>query len=564
MSSKWSTKRLLVLFLTFAMVLSVFTGCTPQEKEPGDETAELDAEQYINTYLVADPTTLDPSLRSDTYSSSILVNTLEGLVRMEERDGEYYLNRGDAERWESNEDGTVWTFYLGDNKWEDGVPVTADQYVYSLRRSCAPETGSPNSYFLAPIKNFEAVNKGELDVTELGVRAIDEKTLEITLSEPVPSFLSMIDTTVYYPQRQDKVEEWGEKYGSEAQYTISNGPFKVESWTHNSSIVLVKNDQYWDADNVKLEKVTYYIMPDETTYYNAFEAGEIDFVGTGKTEWLERFKSREDTVYNSYTSATITYSFFNTRDKLFQNANIRKAFMLAIDREDINEICFSGLRVPTYGWVVPTISVGDTNYREVAGDMVKEMLDELQQNGQTPKDLLLKGMEELGLGDDPSTLKVTFNLAGTDEWFRNLGEYLQQVYKQELGVNLEINFAEWGIFYDNVTKGNYQIGFMGWGAYYNDPYDVLSLFMSDYDAIKTGWVNEEYDALIRKASTEMDEEKRLQLYIDAETILIKDEAVVSPLATSRVNQFVRDYVHGYATLGFSNMGFKYVYTSGRP
>ncbi len=560
MFRKSSVRRLLVMLITVVMTLSLVTGCTGDNK-PG--SAELDAEQYINSYLVAEPTTLDPSLRSDTYSSSILINTLEGLIRMEERDGEYFLNRGDAETWEPNEDGTVWTFHLGENKWEDGVPVTADQYVYSLQRSCAPETGSPNSYFLAPIKNFEAVNKGELDVSELGVKALDEKTLEITLSEPVPSFLSMIDTTVYYPQRQDKIEEWGEKYGSEPQYTISNGPFKVDSWTHNSSIVLVKNDQYWDAESVKLAKVNYSIMPDETTYYSAFEAGEIDFVGTGKTEWLDKFKAREDTVYNSYTSATITYAFFNTQDALFKNANIRKAFMLSIDREGINEICFSGLRVPTYGWVVPTISVGDTNYRDAAGEMIKEMLTELEANGQTPKDLLLKGMEELGLGSDPAALKVTFNLAGVDDWFRTLGEYLQQIYKAELGVHLEIDFAEWGIFYDNVTKGNYQMGFMGWGAYYNDPYDVLSLFMSDYDAIETGWKNAEYDELIHKASIEMDEQKRLQLYKDAETILIKDDAVVSPLATSRVNQFVRDYVHGYSTLGFSNMGFKYVYTSGR-
>lgn len=562
MSSKSSIKKMFVLLVALAMVFSAAVGCTPTDK--GGDKAELDAEQYINTYITADPTTLDPSLRSDTYSSSINTNVLEGLIRMEERDGEYFLNRGDAESWEPNEDGTVWTFKLGDNKWEDGEPVTAEQYVYSLRRSSLPETGSPNSSFLAPIVNFDAINKGKMDVSELGVKALDEKTLEISLTEPVPSFLNMIDGTVYFPQRQDKIEEWGDKYGSEAEYTICNGPFKVESWTHNSSIVLVKNDQYWDAENVKLDKVNYAIMPDETTYYTAFESGDLDFVSTGKTEWLEKFEARDDTNFNSYTSATITYAFFNTKDALFKNANVRKAFMLAIDREDINEICFSGLRVPTYGWVVPTISVGDTNFRDAAGDPIKDMLAELEANGETSKDLLLKGMEELGLGDDPSTLKVSFNLAGVDDWFRTLGEYLQQVYKTELGVELSIDFAEWGIFYDNVTKGTYQMGFMGWGAYYNDPYDVLSLFKSEYDQIKTGWANAEYDELIEKASVEMDAAKRLDYYKQAESILLKDEAVASPLATSRVNQFVRDYVHGYATLGFSNMGFKNAYTTGRP
>lgn len=176
----------------------------------------------------------------------------------------------------------------------------------------------------------------------------------------------------------------------------------------------------------------------------------------------------------------------------------------------------------------------------------------------------MQGMQELGLGNDPAKLKVTFSLAGTDDWYRTLGEYLQQVYRDQLGVNLELSFSDWGIFYDNVQKGRYQIGFMGWGAYYNDPYDLLSLFISDYDMIETGWKNSQFDQLVKQGSVEMDEQQRLQDYMAAETILIKDASVVAPLATSRVNQFVRNYVHDYATLGFSNMGFKYVYTSGRP
>ncbi len=549
------------VFLCVVLSLILVSGLAAADAPPVLHTP--DAEQYINTYMVANPSTLDISLRSDTYSNTVIVNTMEGLIRMEERDGDYYLARGDAYKWESNEDGTVWTFYLGENKWEDGVPVTAHDYVYSLKRSSLPETGSPNSYFLAPIKNFAAVNEGTMDIDELGVRAIDDKTLEITLGDPNPSFIAMIDATIYYPQRQDKVEEWGERYGSEAEYTICNGPFKVDRWVHNSVVEVVKNEHYWDADNVYLERISWAIMPDETTYYNAYESGEIDFVGTGQMEWIERFKMRDDSVYNSYTSATMTYAFFNAQDELFQNANIRKAFMLAIDREDINDMAFGGLRVPTYGWVVPTISVGNINYREAAGDIILEMKEELAAQGKTPKDLLLAGMEELGLGNDPSVLDVTFSLAGTDTWFRNLGEYLQQVYQFELGVNMRIDFAEWGIFYDNVQRGDYQIGFMGWGAYYNDPYDVLSLFVSAYDMIETGWANDEYDQLIYKAAVEMDEQTRLEYYIAAEEILIRDEAVVSPLATSGVNQFVRDYVHNYSTLGFSNMGFKYVYTSGR-
>ena len=539
------------------LLLLLALPCAAAEQE-----AKKDAKQYINDYLVADPSTMDVTLRADTYSSSVMRNVMEGLVRLEEKDGQYNLVPSGSTGWETSPDGLVWTFHLRPSKWEDGVPVTAQQYVYGIRRAADPKTGSPNSFFLEPLKNFDKVNKGEADLSELGVRAVDDMTLELTLKAPTPMFLSMINETVYFPLREDKISEWSEKYGSEAQYFIANGPFRIESWTHNNSMVLVKNNAYWDAEHVNLEKINIFIMSDETTYYNAFLSGELDFVTAGQKEWVQRFKET-DAQYAPYSTATISYAFYNAKDKLFKNVNVRKAFTLAVDREDINEMCFGGLRIPTYGWVVPTISVGNTNYRKAAGDIIREMSDQLKAEGKTPKDLLLQGMKELGLGDDPSKLEVTFSLAGTSEWFRTLGEYLQQVYKTELGVDLKISYAEWGIFYDNVLKGNYQIGFMGWGAYYNDPYDVLSLFVSSYDAIKTGWSSSRYDELLKHASPELDESVRLKDYIDAENILIRDECVVSPMATARSNRFIKPWVHGYATLGFSGIGYKYVYTSGR-
>lgn len=524
--------------------------------------AKLDENQFVNDYLVADPSTMDVTLRADTYSSSIMRNVMEGLVRMEEKDGDYMMVPSGSKGWDVSDDGKVWTFHLRENHWEDGVPVTAGQYVYGLQRAADPKTGSPNSFFLEALLNFSQVNKGEMEVSELGVKAIDDMTLEITLSAPTPAFLSMINETVYYPLRKDKVEEWGDKYGSEARYFIANGPFRIDSWVRNNSMTLVRNERYWDAENVKLDKVNIAIMPDETTYYNAFLSGELDFVIAGQAEWVDRFKGTKST-FNPYATATLSYAFYNNKDDLFKNANVRKAFTICVDREDINEMCFGGLRIPTYGWVVPTISVGDINYREAAGDMIAEMAEELKVQGKTPKDILIEGMKELGLGDDPSNLDVTFSLAGTSEWFRTMGEYLQQVYKTELGVNVKISYSEWGIFYDNVQRGNYQIGFMGWGAYYNDPYDVLSLFVSSYDAIKTGWSDERFDELIRRSATEMDQEKRLKDYIEAETILIKENCVVSPIATARTNQFLKPYVNGFPTLGFSGMGYKYMYTTGR-
>jgi len=565
--------KIIVMLLIVAMCFSVI-GCgnkelnaqknigTTQDKTESQQGTSNN-EQYLNDYLVSDPTSLDISLRSDSYSNTIINNVMEGLIRIEDRDGEYFIVPGDAQTWESNEDGTVWTFHLGDNKWSDGEPVTAQQYVFSLQRSADPATGCPNSWFLTPIVNYEEISNGSKEPSELGVRAIDEKTLEIKLTNSMPAFLEMCNNTVYYPQREDKLNEWGEKYGTEAKYAVYNGPFVLDSWTHNSSLVLKKNPNYWGADSVKLDTVNISIMSDTTTITNAYKSGDLDVINVSTQEWLEEFKSDENSKYEHYTDTGIAFTFYNTKDELFKNKNIRSAFSLSIDHEDINDMCYSGLRVPMYGWVPPTISVGKTNFREAAGDPLKEMKAELEASGKTPKDLLIKGMQELGLGDDPSTLKVTLSLAGSDDWFKTFGEYLQQVYATELGVDIEINFySEYGVFWENVENGNYQMGYMGWGAYYNDPYDMLSVFYSKWNQVGTGWANEEFDELVDKGSREMDEKIRIQYYIDAEKIVL-DDHIVCPLATRQFNYFYKNYVYGYSNLGFSSGGYKNMYINGR-
>lgn len=563
-------KRYLALFLALVMCFSLAAcsgggeSITDDPSAPGGSGGEKEgSEQSYNTFISAEPSTLDISRRMDSYSSSIMIDTMEGLVRLcqtgEGENAEYEMRAGEAESWDSNEDGTVWTFHLRDGlKWQDGEPVTADQYVYSLQRSADPDTGCPNSFFLEPLLNYPAIAAGEMDVSELGVKAIDEKTLEITLSAPKPTFIEMLPATVYYPQRQDIIEKYGDQFGSEAEAYIGNGPFKVDSWTHNNSIVLSKNENYWDADSVKLEKVTYSIMTDETTYYNAFSSGQLDMVTVSTKDYVDMFQG-QDKNYAPYLSANLAFNFFNIRDELFSNVNIRKAFTLAVDREEFNEVCYDGMRVPTYGWVVPTMTVGETNYRETAGDNIKVMQEELAAEGKTPKDLLLQGMQELGLGDDPSTLDVTFSFGSTNTLTRNIGEYLQQVFKTELGVEIETSFNEWGIFNSNVQSGDYQAGFMAWGAYYNDPYDTLSLLLTGSTAINTGWANEEYDSILNAATAEMDEETRMQEYIKAEQILINEECVVSPMATNQVQRFFQPYVKGYSNLGFTNTGSKYIY-----
>ncbi|MCE5196979.1 MAG: peptide ABC transporter substrate-binding protein [Negativicutes bacterium] len=559
-------QKKLAFILTLLLCL-VLTACGslpyPAAAVKEDPAAAKDAGQYLNTYLSADPQTLDISKWSDAAAKTILNNTMEALVRLEDQNGKYIIASGDAAALESNQDGSVWTFHLKDNKWQDGVAVTAGDYVYSLQRSVDPATASPNRSFLSPLLNYTAISEGKLPAGALGVEAVDEKTLVITLGAPMPSFLSILDTAVYYPQRQDKITEFAEKYGTEAQFTCSNGPFQIESWTHGSSLVLVKNEHYWDAAKVSLNKVNYAILPEASAVEQAYTNGELDLILTDQREQMERFSLQAESKHNSYPAAALTYAFFNTEDAVFSNLKIRKAFTLAIDRDEFNEMCFAGLREAATGWVVPGISVGTTNYRQAAGNMIQKLQNELTEEKLSAKDLLISGMQELGLTDDPAALNVTFSLPGTSDWYHALGSYLQQTCQETLGIFLKISYSEWEVFQSKIEKGNYQVGLMAWSAFYNEPYDMLGLFASEVNAIKTGWSNAEFDRLLRNAAVEMKESIRLEQYKQAETILLKNECVVSPLLVSRVNQFYKGYVYGYASLCFSNSGLKYVYTSGR-
>ena len=560
-------KRILAVMLAGAMMLSMAAcGGESKEESAAQPSAEqktidgnvLDAEQYFNGYIGSEPTTLDSVVGNDQYSGSVLTNTMEPLTRLAEKDGKNVREGAGAESWESNEDGTVWTFHLRDNNWSDGQPVKAQDYVYSIVRTLTPETGSPNSYLITCVKNANAVLAGEMDPSELGVKAIDDKTVEFTLEQPTPYFLSLTDTRVMMPQRQDIVEQYGESYGAEASNLVYNGPFKLESWMHNSELVLVKNDQYWDKDNVNLQTINYKIMNDENTIFNSFTNGSIDSCGCGTPEWMQKFEAMENVDYIHYTSPAVRFNFYNTKDELFQNANIRNAFTLALDREDIVNTIYFGTMSPAYSWVPDGVSTGEQGiYRAQVEEPLKAMYETAD-----PKELLLKGMEELGLGSDPSTLEVTFSLGGVDQWMKNYGEYYQQTFKNVLGVNVVLDFNEWGTFQSKVNSGDYQMGYMSWGIDYNDPYSMLAVMYSSSNNINTGWVNEKYDELLDQAAVEMDDAKRLELYKEAETILF-EEGPLCPVVNEAANTFRYNYIKNSNTMPFTSTGLKYAYVSGR-
>lgn len=549
-------KKLVAGLLVAAMTLSL-TACGGGDSKGSGEAEE----QYFNTYLDSEPSTLSTLMENDNYGFAINQNTMEPLTRLVEEDGKQVREGAGAESWDSNEDGTVWTFKLRDNKWSDGKEVTAADYAYGITQTLNPETGSPNSFFTANyIKNGSKVVNGEASVDELGVKAVDEKTLEITLEAPTPYFLAITDTRACYPVRQDIAEKYGESYGSELDTLVFNGPFKVESWTHNSEIKLVKNEDYWDAENVKLTKINYAIVNDENTRFNSFDSKALDIISVGTEEWAERFDKKEGVTRVDSTIPEIRFDFFNTKDELFSNLNIRKAFVLAVDREDMLKTIYQDMHEVAYFWVPKAINTGENGeYRAQVDAPLEQMAKE-----NDAKELLLKGMKELGLGDDPSKITVKYDLSATTQWSRNYGEYVQQKYKEVLGVNIELNFNEWSAFQQKTNSGDYQMANMLWSTDYDDPMSMISLFTTENSGnIPTGWSNEKFDNLIAKASREMDEDKRVELYSEAEHVLFEEGCNICPLINDQKHTFYYDYVKNLNKLSTTTSGLKYVYTEGR-
>ena len=558
-------KKLLALLLASAAVFSL--AACGDKKAGGSASASkkqtMDADQTYTVAMSSEPSTLDPSKVGDIYGVQLLTNTMEMLTRIRQKeDGSNEVTAAGAKSWESNDDGTVWTFHLRDNKWDDGKAVTAQDYVYGLQRMLDPKTASPFSYMVTCIKNGEKVNAGKLPLTDLGAEAVDDHTLKLTLEAPTPYFMALTYSAMY-PVRQDIVEKYGEKYGSEAETLVSNGPFSMKKWSHNAEIVLVRNKSYWDKQSVKLQTIDYKILSDEIAMYNSFDNGSIDTTGCGKKEWIDRFKKKSNAKYTTYANPSVDFMFFNQKDKLFKNENIRKAFTVAVNRDDIVKTIYQGLRKPAYTWVPEGVSTGKLGEfrKEVNYEPTKELIKE----NPDAKALLLKGMEELGLGSDPSKLKVTYSMGGTAQWARDYGEYMQQAFKKTLGVTIELDYNEWPTFQSKINNYEYQIADEVMNIGYNDPMDMLIEMISTANVVPTGWVNAEFDSVMKQASTEMDETKRVELYKKAETILLQDDCVLAPVVNSVVNRFTYDYVKNQNSNYFASTygGMKYTYISGR-
>jgi oligopeptide transport system substrate-binding protein len=557
------SKKILASLLALSMITSVaLVGCgNKTESGNGAASEGMDKDQYLNVALKAEPKTIDQSRSSDSYSSEILANCQEALTRIvQDESGQDKIEPGIAESWKASEDKTVWTFNLRDAKWSDGQAITAKDFVYGITRTLDQNTASPYAFLLYPIKNAEELNAGKVKAEELGVKAVDDKTLEFTLKAPCAYFLDLTYFKVMQPQRQDIVEQHGDKYGSEANTMMYSGPFVISEWVHNNKVEFTKNPEYWDAENVKLEKATMKIIKDESARMNELYNGSLDVAPVVKTEWIQKLDATGNYEVKRVYEGAITYTFFNQNNKLFSNAKVRKAFIIAEDRENKIKTLRKGLGEEALSFVPPQVKIGGEEYREKANDLpVKDLIAE----NPDPKALLIEGMKELGLGEDPSTITIKYLQSGTDSVAKEYAEFQQQVYKEKLGINVDVEYIEWAQFQTRTDNMEYEVAAMAWSGDYNDPNTYLDFWVTGTKAVPTGWSNPKYDEIIDKASQTADPEERTKLFKEAERILLYEDGVISPEAWRLKNTYVGKYVKNYNSPMFGTIDLKYTYTSGR-
>ncbi|MED1851536.1 peptide ABC transporter substrate-binding protein [Brevibacillus borstelensis] len=486
----------------------------------------------------SEPPTANPALAEDSTSGALLRATFDGLTRIGE-DGKPHESV--AEKIDISEDGLTYTFHLRDSKWSNGDPVTAHDFEYAWKHALEPSVAANYAYQLYYIKNAQAFNNNKAKADEVGVKALDDKTLEVKLENPTPFFLELTAFYTYYPVNK-KVAEADPKWATEAKTHVGNGPFKMETWEHKSKLVLVKNENYWDKDAVKLDKIDFSMVEDENTELSMFDNGDLDWAGAPlsalPTDAIPALKESGKMQVHAI-AGTYLYKF-NTEQAPFNNAKIRKAFAYAIDRQSIVDNVTQANQQPAMGLVPPTMAVASEPYFK-------------DNDIETAKKLLEEGMKEEGLTKLP-TITLSYN---TSEGHKKIAEAVQDQWKKAFGIDVKLENKEWKVYLDDLHQGKFMIGRSSWSGDFNDPINFLELFkFKNGGNNDTKWENPKFQELLNQSALEKDEAKRKQILADAEKIFM-DEMPAAPIYYYTHSYVKNDKVKGVVLDGLGFVDYKW-------
>lgn len=473
---------------------------------------------------------LDPHKIEGVPESNINRDLFEGLL-VTDVDG--HPSAGVAEKWD-NKDFKVWTFHLRkDAKWSNGEPVTAQDFVYSWQRLADPNTASPYESYLqyGHIANIDDIIAGKKPATELGVKAIDDHTLEVTLSEPVPYFYKLLVHSSMSPVPKAVVEKFGEKWTQPANL-VSNGAYKLKSWVVNERIVLERNTNYWDNGKTVIDQVTYLPISSEVTDVNRYRSGEIDMTYNNMPiELFQKLKKEIPSEVHVDPYLCTYYYEINNQKPPFNDPRVRAALKLGLDRDIIvNKVKNQG-DLPAYSFTPPY-----TDGAKLTEPAWFKMTQE-QRNAEAKKLLAEAGYT----ADKPLTFNLLYN---TSDLHKKLAIAVSSIWKKNLGVNVKLENQEWKTFLDTRHQGNYDVSRAGWCADYNEPTSFLNMLLSDSSNNTAHYKSEAYDKLIGDTLKVTDEAQRTALYQKAEEQLDKDSAIV-PVYYYVNARLVKPWVGGY-------------------
>ena len=489
------------------------------------------AKSVIHRGNGAEPQTLDIHRSSGITEANIQRDLFEGLVT-EAADGS--IIPGAAERWEISEEGKAYTFFLRDNgRWSDGTIVTAYDFVYAIRRALTPETASDYAFILWPIDNAEAFSKGDItDAENLGVQALDDKTLQIRLSSPAPYLLGPLTHHMAYPVSRKAIEEHGRGWTRPGKL-ISNGPYQLQEWLPQSHITLVKNPHFREASTLQLDSVIYYPTEDTNTAMKRFRAGELDVTDDVPAEqiaWIK--KNLPDSLRNSPYIGTYYYALNLTREPFKDNLALRKALSLGFDRDLLTEKVTRGGELPAWSWV-PRGILGFTQQSLPAMDLSRKERQAMAR----------KWYKKAGYSkDNPLEIELLYN---TSDNHKKIAIAMAAMWKKTLGVITRFRNEEWKVYLDSRNLQNFTLLRSGWIGDYNDAYSFLSLFKSDVGEMNpSAYENAKFDNLMRRAESESDAEKRRELLQQAEKQMLEDMPII-PIYFYTTQHLVNPAIKGW-------------------
>ena len=525
-------KRIIVAALAIAGAMAL-SGCGGSKSggegtKSGDTTQTAAGKKILTIQLGPDVESIDPALNSAVDGANYILFAFDNLLKMD-KDGK--VVPGLAEKYEVSDDQLTWTFHLRDGlKWSDGSALTAEDFVYSWQRLVDPNVAAPYAQtVLGMVEGYDdAIGRPDADgnttvdpdPTKLKVEAPDEKTLIVHMAKPTPYFDKLAAFVSLSPVKKDVVEANPDGWSIDPKTYISTGPFKLTGWEPGSCLMFEKNENYWDADSIKLDGIKCLLMQDQNATFSAYESGDALMIKDVPTQEITTLKERSDFHIDPILGTY--YLDLNTTLDEFKDPKVREALSLALDRKYISETITSGTYTPASGFVSEGVTDWDGSAWQdnITDKSAYINIDDHAGNLAKAKELLKEAGYENGVG-----LPEMVYSTNDASYHKKIAEYLQQAWG-ELGLKVQVNIVEWKSFTPQRRSGNYQIARDGWVMDYNDPSNILELALTGNGNNNAKYSNPEFDALMSKAATEKDPQTRFGYLHQAEDFIMKDTAMV--------------------------------------